>query len=225
MVRHKLISCSFESWIAYTLLQNYTVARCFYMGATLWRSFLLLGLRDYSALLGEDYERCKCWVTALLFIWYLISATRWRSCTVYGIDVVVEYNKSNSAFKKYSSRPSITKLVKNFGQIKEWKTDLGSNNLFLNAVYLNYSTVQYTRLSFFLLHRMRDGWYQPSRIRAFSKSSLSADCRLAFPVWIYSSWNRFVPPVFWFSLLYTDNLCRCGIPHRQVCLGLARLPS
>lgn len=40
MVRHKLISCSFWSWISYTLLQNYTVARCFCIGATLWRSFL-----------------------------------------------------------------------------------------------------------------------------------------------------------------------------------------
>ena len=41
MVRHKLISCSFELRISYTLLQNYTAARCFCMGATLWRSFLL----------------------------------------------------------------------------------------------------------------------------------------------------------------------------------------
>ena len=68
MVRHKLISCSFWSWISYTLLQNYTAARCFCVGATLWRSFLLLGLRECSALLGEDYERCKCWVTALPFL-------------------------------------------------------------------------------------------------------------------------------------------------------------
>lgn len=41
MVQHKLISCSFELRITYTLLQNYTAARCFCMGATLWRSFLL----------------------------------------------------------------------------------------------------------------------------------------------------------------------------------------
>lgn len=59
-VRHKLISCSFELRISYTLLQNYTAARCFCMGATLWHSFLLLGLRECSALLGEDYERCNC---------------------------------------------------------------------------------------------------------------------------------------------------------------------
>lgn len=45
MMRHKLISCSFELRITYTLLQNYTVARCFCMGATLWRSFLLLCLQ------------------------------------------------------------------------------------------------------------------------------------------------------------------------------------
>nr|DAL87940.1 MAG TPA: hypothetical protein [Caudoviricetes sp.] len=60
MVQHKLISCSFELRITYTLLQNYTAARCFCLGATLWRSFLLLGLRECSALLGEDYERCIC---------------------------------------------------------------------------------------------------------------------------------------------------------------------
>lgn len=80
MVRHKLILCSFELWITYTLLQNYTAARCFCMaqhcGAvffvtqfSLWRSFLLLGLRGYSALHCEDYERCICWVTALPFLW------------------------------------------------------------------------------------------------------------------------------------------------------------
>lgn len=40
MVRHKLISCSFELRITYTLLRNYAVARCFCIGATLWRSFL-----------------------------------------------------------------------------------------------------------------------------------------------------------------------------------------
>lgn len=44
MVRHKLISCRFELRIAYTLLQDCAVARCFCIGATLWRSFLLLGL-------------------------------------------------------------------------------------------------------------------------------------------------------------------------------------
>lgn len=71
MVRHKLISCSFWSWISYTLLQDCAVARCFCLGATLWRSFLFLGLRECSSLLGEDYERCICWVTALLFLWYL----------------------------------------------------------------------------------------------------------------------------------------------------------
>lgn len=29
------------------------------MGATLWLSFLLLGLRECSALLGEDFEGCE----------------------------------------------------------------------------------------------------------------------------------------------------------------------
>lgn len=29
------------------------------MGATLWRSFLLLGLWECSALLGEDFEGCE----------------------------------------------------------------------------------------------------------------------------------------------------------------------
>ena len=33
--------------------------KVFFMGATLWRSFLLLGWRECSALLGEDYERCE----------------------------------------------------------------------------------------------------------------------------------------------------------------------
>lgn len=82
MVRHKLISCNFELRITYTLLQNYTAARCFCMGATLWRNFLLLGLRDYSALLGEDYERCIWWVNALPFFDVSGSAARWRSCII-----------------------------------------------------------------------------------------------------------------------------------------------
>lgn len=76
--------------------------KVFFMGATLWRSFLLLRLRDYSALLGEDYERCIWWVNALPFFNVSGSATRWRSCTVYGTDVVVEFYINNKGeFKCY----------------------------------------------------------------------------------------------------------------------------
>lgn len=59
MVRHKLISCNFELRITYTLLQNYTAARCFCMGATLWRSFL--------------FSDCESALLYLVFIKYAIS--------------------------------------------------------------------------------------------------------------------------------------------------------
>lgn len=68
MVRHKLISCSFWSWISYALLQNYTAARCFLWVRHCGAVFFCWDCG--TALLGEDYERCKCWVTALLFLWY-----------------------------------------------------------------------------------------------------------------------------------------------------------
>ena len=89
MVRHKLISCSFWSWISCTLRQNYAVARCFlwvrHCGAVFFCRvcWLLCSAR------WRLWE-INCWVTALLFLWYLISATRWRSYTVYWTDVVVE---------------------------------------------------------------------------------------------------------------------------------------
>lgn len=68
MVRHKLISCNFELRIAYTLLQIYTAARCFLWVRHCDAVFFYWDCG--TALLGEDYERCKCWVTALLFLWY-----------------------------------------------------------------------------------------------------------------------------------------------------------
>ena len=75
--------------------------KVFFMGATLWRSFLLLGLRECSALLGEDYERANYWITILPFLWCFKKWTRWRSYTVYGTDVVVEFYINNKGEFKY----------------------------------------------------------------------------------------------------------------------------
>ena len=70
MVRHKLISCNFLIVNILHLATELYCGKVFLYGCDMWRSFLLLGLRECSALLGEDYERCKCWVTALPFLRY-----------------------------------------------------------------------------------------------------------------------------------------------------------